>query len=127
MIVLDTHAWIWWVSAPDQLSDKARQAIDEAASLGVSAMTCWEVSMLVEKDRIVLNTQTDLWLKQALARPRTQWCPLSPEILVKATQLKNFHEDPVDRILVATALAHKATLITKDRKIRAYDLVKTIW
>lgn len=127
MILLDTHAWIWWISAPDQLSPKARRAIDEAKTIGISAMTCWEISMLVEKDRIELNSPVELWLKLALARPRTELWPLSPAISVKATQLRNFHEDPVDRILVATALDYGVPLITKDRKIHSYDLVKTIW
>ena len=47
MIVLDTHVWLWWVSAPDKLSAKALRAIEGADSLGVSAMTCWEVSMKI--------------------------------------------------------------------------------
>lgn len=127
MIVLDTHVWLWWVSAPNMLSAKALRAIEGAETLGVSAMTCWEVSMLVEKNLIDLNRKTEEWIKTALAIPRTRLLPVSPEIAVQAPQLKNFHEDPIDRILVVTAMIHKAPLITKDKKISAHPLVKTIW
>ena len=55
MIILDTHAWIWWVNESKKLSDKAQAAIQQADSVGISAISCWEVAMLVGKERISIN------------------------------------------------------------------------
>lgn len=87
MIVLDTHIWIWWVHAALELSDEYRSIIEqhEASGLGVSAISCWEVANLVEKGRLTLPYPVDVWLAQALAYPRVQLLPLTPQIAVAST------------------------------------------
>lgn len=128
MIVLDTHAWIWWASNSKKLSVRAKQSIDEADELGVSAISCWETAMLVQKRRLELDREVLLWLRQALALPRVTLIPLTAEIAVIAANLpKSFHGDPADRILVGSTLAHKAKLVTKDRRIRSFGEIRTMW
>ena len=128
MIVLDTHAWLWWVSKPSELSRAARYRIRAEARLGVSAISCLEVATLVEKGRISLDRDPLEWLEQALALPKLELLPLTPPIAVKATQLgNNFPGDPADRVIVATSILESAPLVTKDSRIRNYPAVTSVW
>jgi PIN domain nuclease of toxin-antitoxin system len=128
VIVLDTHVWIWWISAPRKLSLRARRAIDEARELAVSAISLWEVAMLVAKSRLELDRDVGLWMRQALAAPRVLLASLSPEIAARSTKLgRDFHGDPADRLIVATALELNAALVTKDDRLRSFERVVTVW
>lgn len=128
MVVLDTHAWIWWVDAPDRLTYVARTAIDEAGAVGVAAISAWEVAMLVVKRRIELNSPTRSWIRQALSQPGVVALPLGPEEAVNAALLDaSFPGDPADRLIYATARHHGATLITRDARLLDYDPRGTAW
>ena len=128
MILLDTHAWVWWAAEPKKLSIRARQAIEGADEISVSAISPWEVAMLVSKARLELDRDVLLWLRQALALPRVSLIPLSPEIAVTSTTLgPGFPGDPADRILAATALRLRAPLVTRDRGLRSVKSLRTIW
>ncbi len=128
MIVLDTHAWIWWAAARSRLSVKARAAIDGADSVGVSAISCWEIAMLVKKHRLQLDRNTLVWIRQALDLPRTVLLSLSLDIAVSSTEMANpFEGDSADRIIAATAVSHRAPLVTKDRRLRELEGLHTIW
>jgi len=127
VIVLDTHAWIWWASEPSRLGRKGRAAIDAADRIGVPAVCAFEVAAAVSRGRITLDRAPLEWIEQALALPRVELLPLTPAVAVKATQLGAFHGDPADRLIVATAVLGGATLVTKDRNIRGYSAVATIW
>jgi PIN domain nuclease of toxin-antitoxin system len=128
LIVLDTHAWIWWISDPAHLSKPARAEIHAATEIGISAISCFEVATAAAKGRIILDRAPVEWLTQALALPRVELLPISPAVAVKATQLgRAFHGDPADRLIVATSLVESATLLTKDERIRDYPGVPTLW
>ncbi len=128
MIVLDTHAWIWWVNESEQLSKKATEAINSATTLGICAISCWEIAMLVAKDRLGLNQNVMDWINLALTRPKTKLLTLDPRVLVTSTQLPgDFHGDPADRFIAASCLIHKAPLITKDKQIKNWPHLKVIW
>jgi PIN domain nuclease of toxin-antitoxin system len=129
LIVLDTHVWIWWASeTPRRLPAPARKAIAEAPSLAVSAISPWEVAMLVAKGRLELDRDVLVWIRQALALPRVRLAPLTPEIAVRSTRLGDgFPGDPADRILVATARELGAALVTKDEALREIEGIRTIW
>ncbi len=128
MVVLDTHAWIWWVDAPERLSDSARAAIDGAGAVGVAAISAWEVAMLVVKRRIELGSPTRSWIRQALSQPGLVALPLGPEEAVDAALLDEaFPGDPADRLIYATARHHGAALVTRDRRLREFDPRGTAW
>jgi PIN domain nuclease of toxin-antitoxin system len=127
LIVLDTHAFLWWVGEPKRLGSSAFRALAKEDRVGVAAVSCYEVAAAVSKGRISLDRGVLEWLEEALALPRVELLPLTPAIAVKATQLGAFHGDPADRLIVATAVLESATLVTKDAKIRAYPAVTTIW
>ncbi len=129
MIVLDTHVWVWWAAeVPRRVSARARRAIAESPAVGVSAISTWEVAMLVAKGRLDLDRDVLVWIRQALALPRVTLVPLTPEIAVRSTRLGDaFPGDPADRILVATARELGAVLVTKDGALRKTGGVRTIW
>lgn len=128
MILLDTHAWIWWVISSPRLSKKAAKAIRSADAIGVSVMECWEVAMLVTKGRLVFDRDVEVWISLALKLPRTQLVPLSPSIAVRSTRLqKKLLQDPVDCMLVATALEYGCPIVSKDVRIRKFPNVQAIW
>ena len=126
--MLDTHALLWWVSKPSELSRPARQRIGSETRIGVSAISCLEVATAVPKKRITLDRDLLSWLEQALALPKLDLLPLAPAIAVNATQLgHDFPGDPADRIIVATSILESAALITKDSRIRDYPAVTSVW
>lgn len=128
MTVLDTHAWLWWVSKDAKLGRAAAAEIRRARRIGVCAISCLEVATAVAKGRIQLDRDPLAWMQQALALERVELLPVSPAIAVQATQLgREFHGDPADRLIVATALLEAATLVTKDDRIRSYPAVTTVW
>jgi PIN domain nuclease of toxin-antitoxin system len=128
VIVLDTHAWIWWVAEPDKLSARARNAIDAAEALGVCAISCWEVAMLVVKQRLELDRDTLLWIRQALAAPRVTLLPLTPEVFVASARFAPTPPaDPADRMIAASALEHHASVVTKDSRLRSMAQIETVW
>ena len=128
MIVLDTHAFVWFAVESDHLSARARHAIGQADALGVCAITCWEVAMLVEKDRLRLDRDTLEFLRQALALPRIELLPLTTEISVAAARLPAMAlADPADRMIAATALEAGAPVVSKDARLRGVAGLKTIW
>lgn len=128
MIVLDTHAWLWWVSDPPKLGQAAERTVRSARRLGVSAISCLEIAAAAAKGRIALDRAPLDWLRQALSLPRVELLPLTPAVCVKATQLgRAFHGDPADRVIVATAILESAQLVTRDDRIRAYPAVESVW
>lgn len=128
MIVLDTHAWIWTAAAPEKLSPAARRAIDEADRIGVCPISCWEIGALTRKGRLALDRDVLLWVKQALALPRLELIPISPQIGVAAAQLgPEFPGDSADRLIFATAMIGKAVLVTKDARLSRAKPVECVW
>ena len=130
MIVLDTHIWVWWVNGSHELSSSKSQflASHEAAGLGVSVISCWEIAKLVEKGRLSLTMPAGQWIDQALACPGIHLLPLDPKIAVASTQLPSpFHNDPADQIITATSRELNFPLATDDAKILAYPHVKLAW
>jgi len=128
VIILDTHAWIWWVSDPGKLGKKAARAIRSARALGVAAISCWEVATLVEKGRVRLDRSPLDWIEAALALPRIELFPLTPAVAVRAAQLGPvFPGDPADRMIAATALVQSASLVTKDERLQAVTILPTVW
>jgi len=131
MIVLDTHAWIWFTSKPEALSKKAKKAVDAAVkekNVLVSSISVWEVALLVNKKRLKLSMDVTDWIAKSESLPFIQFIPVSNSIAVKSVNLPQpLHQDPADRIIIATALSIGAPLITKDKRMADYAPVKTIW
>lgn len=128
MILLDTHALIFWIMEPSKLGDRASKTINKASRLGVHVISCFEIAILVEKDKIELPKPVGDWISDALSHPKTDLVPLSIAVAVQCTQLPDdFHRDPVDRMLAATCLLNDWPLVTKDKLIEKWGYIETIW
>jgi len=131
MIVLDTHAWIWFISNPNYLSKRAGNAVNAAVedkSILISSISAWEVALLVAKERLKLTLDISDWIGKSENLPFIQFVPVSNAIAVKSVNLPlPLHPDPADRIIIATALSVGAPLVTKDKKLLDYSPIKTIW
>jgi len=124
LLLLDTHVWLWLVAGSPELSTRAQQKIGEAAAAGalrIAAISLWEIALLASRGRIVLGKSICLWLDEALAEPGPAIDPLSPQIAIESYALPDaFHQDPADRLIVATARVANAALMTRDQRILDY-------
>lgn len=127
MIVVDTHVLIWWLSDPRKLTKKAARALKSAKRIGVAAISTWELAMLASRGRIRLDRSPLDWINTALDQPRVELLPLTPSIAVQSTRLGNFHGDPADRLIVATAIIEAVPLITADASIATLPFVEVLW
>lgn len=129
--LLDTHAWVWWVARDRRLSRRARRAIEQAQAteaLALSLISVWEVAKKVEKGQLVLDRPVDDWLDLATTQTGLHLIELTRPILVESCRLPaEFHGDPADQIIVATARDREAVIVTKDQRIRGYEHVRTLW
>lgn len=131
VIVLDTHALVWWVGGDENLSRAAKKAIEselDGGQIVVSAISAWEIAMLVDREKLVLSMDVDSWLTTVANIPAVRFMPVDVEIMIKSVELPgDFHKDPADRMIVSTARKLAAPLVTRDEKIRAYAHVRTVW
>ena len=125
LVLLDTHAWVWLMNGSGRLGPKARKAIQRSLAeeaVLVSAISPWEVAMLVSKGRLVLDRDVGEWIEAALALPGMRLEPISPDVAVASTRLPGtLHADPADRLIAATARHHGSTLITADQLLLDYS------
>jgi len=124
-LLLDTHYWIWLESGEfERVPQRLRIAIQEAAGAGallLSAISVWELALLKANGKIAINAPCEDWVRDALATPGLSLVPLTPEIAIDSTRLPGeFHGDPADRIIMATARRHRARLLTRDQKMLSY-------
>ena len=117
-LLLDTHAFIWWRSAPARLGPAARQAIAEAESVHVSMASAWETAIKVSIGKLRLDTRFEDGIAESGFRP----LPIAFGHLDRLAALPFLHRDPFDRMLIAQALADGLTIVTVDRRIARYEV-----
>jgi PIN domain nuclease of toxin-antitoxin system len=121
MIVLDTHIWLWWVNQDERLLKPTwRELIETSEGIGISAISCFEVAWLENRQRISLPCPRDEWFHKAIAGSGIELLGVSPDIACRAVDLAEHHSDPQDRIIIATALAFDGKLISADSKFPLY-------
>jgi PIN domain nuclease of toxin-antitoxin system len=129
-ILLDTHVWIWWLTARSPLTARERTALDAAAARGplaLAAISMWEAQMLHAKQRVELPLPFAEWLTRATDERMLQVLALDRDVVVAANDLPaKFHGDPADRLIVASARAHALPLATHDARLRRSRAVR-IW
>ncbi len=125
-LLLDTHVWLWLAfGTPGVLQPAVQKRLDTAdhsRPLRISIISVWEVAMLSAKGRLNLTMPTQTWIEQSLSHPAMRMVPLDdPAVVVESNELPgDFHADPADRLLVATARIDGYTLVTRDSKILDY-------
>ncbi len=128
MLLLDTHALVWLATDLAKLPETAKSAIRfHALELHVSAITALEIGMLTKCGKLDWGEDPLARFKRALGFHCVKEIAVDSSIAWQSTQLPPIHRDPFDRIIVATAQAHKMTVLTKDRIIPTYPKVKVVW
>lgn len=122
LILLDTHALLWWNTNSDRLGRAARSVLGSAETSqdqAVSAITFMEFGTLWRKGRMRFASDLVTW-RQELLDGGLRELPVDGAVAIRANQLDGFHADPADRIIVATAQLHGAMLVTADERILAW-------
>ena len=123
-LVIDTHAFIWIMNNDKTINNKIHGDIQKICSSGfllVSCVSIWEIAMLKSKKRVTFEQPLHQWIERATAFPFVKIVDLSTAIILEGFQLPgNFHADPFDRMIVATARVLGIPLLTRDQKILDY-------
>lgn len=128
MLLLDTHALIWLATDLSELPEAAKSAIrDNAASLYVSSISALEVSLLTQCGKLDWGRNSRARYERALEHHHVTEVPVLGNIAWNSGRLPALHRDPFDRIIIATALEHRMTIVTKDQTIPTYPRVKVVW
>jgi PIN domain nuclease of toxin-antitoxin system len=129
VILLDTHVVVWAADDSRQLSREAASTIRRArrgGGLAVSAITVWELALLVARGKVQVYGSVETSLRLLLEDVTIM--PITPEIAALATQFPDdYPRDPSDRLIGATARAEGLTLVTRDERIRRSPLIRTVW
>lgn len=118
MILLDTHVALW-IATNSGLGKQSRTLVEQALAkdgLAISAISFWEISLLIVKNRFK-TAKTAATLRAELLDTGIVELPLTGPIAILAVQLQNLHGDPADRFIAATAIVHDATLMTADKRL----------
>jgi PIN domain nuclease of toxin-antitoxin system len=128
--LLDTHAWIWWLSGDAKLG---RENLKELGRFprdirpAISAISLWEAATLESLDRLELKTTFDAWLAIAADPGTVRVIPITPHIAAEVARLPDtFHRDPADRLIVATSRVHGIPVLTRDQAMARSGLVR-LW
>jgi len=123
-VLLDTHVWVWLVEGRAGVRPEAVELMELAGAesfLRVSVISAWEIGMLEARGRLRFDVPCEEWLEQAYGLPGLSLMPLTPSICVRSSRLPgDFHGDPADRLIVATARELGAVLLTRDEPILQY-------
>ena len=130
VVVLDTHILIFDALDPKRLSARARKAIDQAAGnqeLACCDISLWEIAMLIARGRLEPGMDANQFLEDLIAARKLRVLPITPEIAVLSRSDGFSHNDPADRLIAATAMFHRAKLVTSDAKLRKLKDLATVW
>jgi PIN domain nuclease of toxin-antitoxin system len=133
MILLDTHAWIWHLADRSLLSETARSEIDRVSesrrteTIHVSAISVWELFMLVKKGRLVLSVPPAAFVTRTRQDPKMSIVTVDDAIGRRSVELPDHHADPTDRIILATAVERGLSIVTRDSMFRTYTVAPVVW
>ena len=117
-LLLDTHIWLWSLLEPSKLSpDVARALRATSSELWLSAISLWEVTLLVEKGRLAPRRELPAWLDEALGAAPIREAPLTHAVMRTLPSIRTPHDDPADRLLAATAATLDLQLVTADKRL----------
>ncbi|HEV8616599.1 MAG TPA: type II toxin-antitoxin system VapC family toxin [Methylomirabilota bacterium] len=131
MTLLDTHTLLWLCLEPKRLSATATTAIKksiESGGLAIASITLWEIAMMIALGRLTPRGTPEAWLTQMVERSGLSVKEITPAVATLATNFPDdFPADPADRLIAATARAEGIPLVTRDAKLRASAVVRTVW
>ena len=128
MLLLDTHAFIWLASDLSKIPMAAQETIREnAGDLLVSGISGLEIALAVKRGRLELPSHPDAFISRALDQHGIREIPVSTALGCQSARLPDIHNDPFDRIIIATAQAHRSKILSKDTLIARYPGIEVVW
>lgn len=126
-VLLDTHAFLWWITDNPQLSLQARNIISDGKNeIFLSAASGWEIAIKTQLGRLKLPDKPELFVSKQMAINAIQGLPIQISHALHVYNLPNHHQDPFDRMLVSQAQLEGMHILTSDSQISEYH-VKVIW
>jgi PIN domain nuclease of toxin-antitoxin system len=129
VILLDTHVLIWLAAARERLSPAAKETIDSSRELAISITSIQEIAYLVARGRLVMDRAAETWIGDALNVLDVRALAPTVSTALRAGSLDpaEFHGDPADRLIYATAVEHDARLVSADERLRSCDPSRVVW
>ena len=124
-VLLDTHAFLWWVEADVRLSEAAREVISGATEGSLSIASCWEIAIKVGRGRLTLSRPVNR-LGEALAAAGLRLLPIDLDDVARVATLPFHHRDPFDRMLAAQALNDELVIVSADPIFGRYGVTR-VW
>lgn len=125
--LLDTHAFLWWITDDSRLSGRAREVISDGRNeLFFSAASGWEITIKASLGRLEIPEDLERFVAEQLSRNAIQTLPIHLSHALRTSALPGHHRDPFDRILVSQALLEKMPLLSADPQIARYP-VEVVW
>lgn len=122
-LLLDTHAFLWWIGADERLSSRAAALIaDGSNEVLISAASAWEIVVKSRLGRVEVPAPVDRFLTAQLEANAFVPLPIQMRHALGLDALPDVHRDPFDRILVAQAIAEDLVLVSRDRTLRSYPV-----
>ena len=126
MILLDTHAFLWFESNSPMLPQAVMDEIQTDDQVFISIASFWEIAIKNSMGKLELRMEIDELMDHCAVSGFTI-LPIDKAHLRRLKRIPWIHRDPFDRLLICQAQAEGLTLVTKDENIRKYDGVKTLW
>lgn len=129
MILLDTHALLWWALDPQQLSREAARRVNEMEERGgfASAISIWELGIKIQRGKLELGIGIGEFARRIERTAVVELLPVDTTIWLKSLALDWDHRDPADRVIVATALLRGVPILTRDEALHRFEASECIW
>ena len=117
-LLLDTHIWVWSMADESRLTDPVRRALEDPAhERWISAISIWEILILAERGRLVLEPDARSWVRRAMAESPMREAPVTIDVAMASRAVRLQTQDPADRFIAASAMVLGMTLVTADRDL----------
>ena len=128
-VLLDTHAFLWFVAGDAALSDDARAAIENQENeVLVGIASAWEIAIKTSLGKLTVDAASvEAFFDEQMASNGFEYLPIQPAHVFRVATLPFHHRDPFDRILIAQALVEGLTLASRERAMFARDGVTALW
>ncbi|MBN2443383.1 MAG: type II toxin-antitoxin system VapC family toxin [Spirochaetales bacterium] len=128
MYLLDTHVLLWLASNQENLPEEVIEIIKtNPNNLFISSITAFEITIKTIKKKLKLPLTPEKWIPGALKQHHIEEIPMDSRIAIRSALLPAIHNDPCDRVIIATAMIHHMVILTKDQTIPKYPEIKTTW